>query len=70
MDIEEGMGRKIVLSIVAVVLFIVSFVVVGTTFGVDGELTETGGLAMLGALVGFILLMGALGLYFASLSQD
>ncbi|GAB7014317.1 DUF7472 family protein [Halolamina salina] len=66
MDIEEGMGRKIVLSIAAVALFIVSFVVVGTTFGVDGGLSATGGLAMLGSLTGFILLMGALGLYFAS----
>jgi len=66
MDIEEGMGRKIVLSIVAVVLFIVSFVVVGTTFGVDGELTETGGLAMLASLGGILRLMGALGIYFAS----
>lgn len=66
MEIEEGMGRKIVLSIVAVVLFIASFVVVGTTFGSADGLTETGGLALLGALVGFILLMGALGVYFAS----
>jgi len=66
MDIEEGMGRKIVLSIAAVVLLIVSFVVVGTTFGVDEGLSATGGLAMLGALTGFIVLMGALGLYFAS----
>jgi len=66
MDIEEGMARKIVLSIVAVVLFIVSFVVVGTSFSADGTLSSTGGLGLLGALVGFILLMGALGLYFAS----
>lgn len=65
MDIEEGMGRKIVLSIAAVVLFIVSFIVVGATFG-GNELTETGGLAMLGSLIAFILLMGVLGLYFAS----
>lgn len=65
MEIEEGMGRKIGLSIAAVVLFIVSFIVVGTTFG-GSELTETGGLVLLGTLVGFILLMGALGLYFAS----
>ena len=65
MEIEEGMGRKIVLSIVAVLLFIASFVFVGTTYGGEGGLTETGGLAMLGSLVGFILLMGLLGLYFA-----
>lgn len=66
MDIEEGMGRKIVLSIVAVVLFIASFIFVGATYGGSDGLTETGGLALLGALVGFILLMGALGVYFAS----
>lgn len=65
MDIEEGMGRKIGLSIAAVVLLIVSFIAVGTTFG-GSELTETGGLAMLGVLVGFILLMGVLGAYFAT----
>lgn len=65
MDIEEGMGRKIGLSIAAVVLLIVSFVVVGSRFG-GNELTETGGLALLAALVGFILLMGVLGFYFAT----
>lgn len=65
MDIEEGMLRKIVLSIVAVVLFIISFVFVGSSFG-GNELTETGGLGLLAALVGFILLMGVLGVYFAS----
>ncbi|WP_449271573.1 DUF7472 family protein, partial [Halolamina rubra] len=32
----------------------------------DGTLSPSGGLGLLGALVGFILLMGALGLYFAS----
>lgn len=66
MEIEEGMGRKIVLSIVAVVLFIASSVFVGTTYGGADGLTETGGLALLGVLVGFIILMGVLGVYFAS----
>jgi hypothetical protein len=66
MEIEEGMGRKIVLSVAAVVLFIVSFVFVGSSFGTDGALSETGGLALLSALVGFIALMGVLGLYFAN----
>ena len=65
MEIEEGMGRKIVLSTVAVVLFIVSFVVVGSSYSTNGGLSETGGLALLGSLVGFIVLMGVLGLYFA-----
>lgn len=65
MDIEEGMLRKIVLSIVAVVLFIISFIVVGSSFG-GNELTEAGGFGLLAALVGFILLMGALGAYFSS----
>ncbi|MFW5939224.1 MAG: DUF7472 family protein [Halolamina sp.] len=67
MEIEEGMRRKIVLSIAAVVLLVVSLVVVGATYGSDGVLSETGGLALLGTLVGFIILMGALGLYFARL---
>lgn len=66
MEIEEGMGRKIVLSIAAVLLFIASFIFVGTSYGGADGLTETGGLALLGALIGFILLMGALGVYFAS----
>ena len=66
MDIEEGMERKIVLSIVTVVLFIASFIFVGTTYGGSEGLTETGGLALLGALISFIILMGVLGVYFAS----
>jgi uncharacterized membrane protein len=65
MEIEESMGRKIVLSIVAVILFIVASVIVGATYGGTDGLTETGGLALLGVLVGFILLMGALGAYFS-----
>lgn len=60
------MARKIVLSIVAVVLFIVSFIAVGSSFSADGALNSTGGLGLLAALAGFIVLMGALGLYFAS----
>lgn len=65
MEIEEGMGQKIVLSIVAVILFIAASVFVGATYSGTEGLTETGGLALLGVLVGFILLMGALGAYFS-----
>ena len=65
MDMEEGMGRKIVLSIAAVVLLIVSFVAAGVTYGGSEGLAPTGGLALLGSIVGFVLLMGALGVYFS-----
>ena len=56
MRIERETLVEIVVSVVAVGLFIAAVVAVGTTFG-DGQLTDQGALALVGVIVGFILLM-------------
>lgn len=65
MDIDEEMRPKIALSMGAVLLLFVVFLGIGLTFGGAG-LTTTGGYALIGALIGFILLMGVVGVYLAT----
>ncbi|WP_336024167.1 DUF7472 family protein [Halobellus salinisoli] len=59
MEIDAAMRRKIVVSIVAVGAFFALFVGIGATYGPD--LGETGGLALVGAIVLFILVMAVVG---------
>lgn len=59
MDIDAAMRRKIVVSIVAVGAFFALFVGIGTRYG--PEMGETGGLAIVGAIVLFILVMAVVG---------
>jgi uncharacterized membrane protein len=65
MDIDKEMRPKIALSLGAVALLVVVFVGIGLTFGANG-LTATGGYALIGALIGFVLLMGVVGAYLSS----
>ncbi|MFD1598602.1 DUF7472 family protein [Halobellus rarus] len=59
MDIDAAMRRKIVVSIVSVGAFFALFVGIGATFGPD--LGETGGLALVGAIALFVLVMAGVG---------
>lgn len=61
MELEEGMPRKIGLSVAVVLVFIVGFVWIGLQFN-DNGLTATGGLALVAAVVLFILSFAAVGL--------
>ena len=61
MDIDAAMRRKIVVSIVSVGAFFALFVGIGATFGPD--LGETGGLALVGAIALFVLVMAGVGVY-------
>ena len=60
MELEEGMVRKIAISVAAVGVFVAFVVGIGATFN-DGGLGSTGGLALVGAIVLFILLMAVVG---------
>jgi hypothetical protein len=60
MELEEGMVRKIAISVAAVGVFVAFVVGIGTTFN-DGGLGSAGGLALVGAIVLFILLMAGVG---------
>ena len=59
MDIDAAMRRKIVVSLVSVGAFFALFVGIGATFGPD--LGETGGLALVGAIALFVLVMAGVG---------
>jgi hypothetical protein len=61
MDIDAEMRRKIAVSVAAVGLFIAIILGIGVTFA--GQFGSTAGLALVGAVVLFILLMAAVGVY-------
>jgi hypothetical protein len=61
MELEEGMSRKIGLSVGVVLAFIAGFVGIGLQFNDDG-LSATGGLALVAGVVLFILAFAAVGL--------
>jgi hypothetical protein len=63
-ELEEGMPRKIGLSVAVVSLFIAIIVGIGLQFNSDG-LNATGGLAMVGVVVCFVLAMAGVGVALA-----
>ncbi|KAB1197555.1 MULTISPECIES: hypothetical protein [Haloferax] len=62
MAIEAEMRRKIVVSMVAVGVFIALIVGIGATFN-QGGLAATGGLALVGAITAFVLVMAGIGVW-------
>lgn len=62
MELEEGMVRKIAISVGAVALFVAVVMGIGTTYD-DGGLGSAGGLALVGSIVLFILAMAGVGLF-------
>lgn len=65
MDIDEEMRRKIVVSLVAAVLVVFGFLAIGATYGGNNGFTPTGGYALIGAIITFVLVMAGAGLYLA-----
>lgn len=64
MELDAEARRQIVLAVGAVGFFIALIVAIGTAF--SGEaLATTGALALVGAMVLFVLVMGAVGIYLA-----
>ncbi|ADE04842.2 MULTISPECIES: DUF7472 family protein [Haloferax] len=62
MAIEAEMRRKIAVSIVAVGVFIALIVGIGATYNQSG-LVSTGGLALVGAITAFVLVMAGIGVW-------
>jgi hypothetical protein len=62
MALEAEMRQKILVSIVTVAVFIVIIIGIGVTFD-DGGLGSNGGLALIGSIVLFILLMAGVGVF-------
>ncbi len=61
MDIERETVVEAGVSFVAVLVFIAAVMGVGMTFGTNGDLSGTGGLAVLGAVGLFIVVMTLVG---------
>jgi len=64
MELEEGMVRKIAISVGAVGVFVALVVGIGTMFN-DGGLGSTGGLALVASIAAFVLVMAGVGLFLA-----
>ncbi|MFD1633546.1 DUF7472 family protein [Haloplanus ruber] len=64
MELEEGMVRKIAISVGAVGVFVALVVGIGATYN-DGGLGSTGGLALIATIAVFILAMAGVGLLLA-----
>ncbi|MFB6160894.1 MAG: hypothetical protein ABEJ61_06915 [Haloferacaceae archaeon] len=62
MDLEEGMPRKIGLSVGVAALFTLALVVIGVRYNHDG-LGSEGGLALVATIVLFVLVMAGVGVY-------
>ena len=65
MELDGETVRQILVAGLAVVAFVVALVVVGQTYGTgDGSaISATGGLALVGLLGGFILVMALIGIW-------
>jgi len=64
MEIDAEMRRKIGLSITVVVFFVALILGIGATYN-DGGLGSTGGLALVGSVLLFVLAMGVVGAWLA-----
>jgi len=62
MEIDAEMRRKIALSVGVVLGFVAILLGIGVRFG-GQELAATGGLALVAAIVLFVLVMAVIGLY-------
>lgn len=63
MEIEAEMRRKIVVSVVAVGVFIALILGIGSAFASTGSFASTGGLMLVGAIVLFIFTMAGVGIF-------
>lgn len=63
MSLDRETVMQITLSSVAVVLFIAGAVFVSSMYGTNGNLSEQGGFALVGAMGVFVLLMLGAGLW-------
>jgi peptidoglycan/LPS O-acetylase OafA/YrhL len=63
MSLDRETVTQIVLSFVAVLLFIVGSLFVSTNYGSNGNLTEQGGVALVVTIGAFVVVMLAAGLY-------
>lgn len=66
MEIERETLVEIVTSAGAVLLFVVVLFVIGVLFNSNGGFSQSGALALVGAIVGFILLMSGVAFFLST----
>ncbi len=69
MEIDAEVRRQTIISLVAVGLFVASLVTIGIVYNGGDDLPETGALALVAALAGFILLMAVVGVVLEQLND-
>ena len=70
MEIDEEIRRQTVVSLIAVGLFLAALIGIGVAFGGAGGLSSSGGLALVGALAGFVLIMAVIGIVLIRLNDE
>ncbi len=63
MEIDAELRRQITVSLLAAAVFIAGLIGIGVVFGDSSELPETGAIALVALLAGFVLLMALVGAY-------
>lgn len=70
MEIDAELRRQISVSVLAAVFFVIGLIGIGVTFGGGSGLPETGALALIGLLTGFVLVMALVGAYLIRAKDD
>lgn len=63
MDIDAELRRQIIVSLLAAAVFLGGLVFIGIEYGTGTALPEAGGLALVGLLAGFVVMMAIVGAY-------
>lgn len=63
MDIEREAAAQVVISAIALVTFVAATVVISSNYATNGNLTEQGGVAIIGAIGLFVVVMIGAGLW-------
>lgn len=63
MDLDREIVVEVVAAVVPVVLLLVGLAAIGQQYSTDGGLSATGGKIMVGAIVAFVLVLAAVGLW-------
>jgi len=70
MEIDAELRRQIAVSMLAAAVFVAGLVGIGAVYDGPSGLTESGAIALVGLLTGFVLLMALVGAYLIRASDE
>ncbi|WP_418285653.1 DUF7472 family protein [Halorubrum sp. DTA46] len=70
MEIDAELRRQITVSMLAAAVFVAGLIGIGVTYGGSSVLPETGAIALVALLTGFVLLMALVGAYLIRANDD